>query len=88
MRNHYVYGLIDPITGKLRYIGCTQNIKRRYKVHIDNKIKGNPHKKNWINKLVKNNKVPKLIIMDTINTKKEMFEREIWWIRYFKKEKM
>jgi hypothetical protein len=46
-----VYGFIDPITKKIRYIGRTNNFERRTKRHISNTLNKKTKKtylNNWI----------------------------------------
>jgi len=31
-----VYALIDPRTNRIRYVGCTKNLKARYSLHLVN----------------------------------------------------
>lgn len=50
----YIYGLVDPRTDEVRYIGKTNNPKRRLQCHIDRARQrvSNNHKNNWIRKLL------------------------------------
>jgi hypothetical protein len=79
----YVYGLIDPITKELRYIGKTKNIKIRYRDHLRGLNEKN-HKANWIKGLLKNNLKPEIIIIEENESEKECFSSEIFYIEYFK----
>jgi hypothetical protein len=60
----YIYGLYDPRTSELRYIGKTVNPEVRLEKHIQ-EAKGycghNPHKERWIRQLLSNNLKPTLI---------------------------
>ena len=84
---HYVYGLFDPLTGKLRYIGCTtKSIKERLNHHLRDKQK-NQHKVRWIAKLKRAGLKPIAKQIDICDTIEEMKRSEIWWINYFTKKK-
>ena len=78
-----IYGLIDPTTKQLRYIGKTNNIKQRFKNHLNSCRDKNTHKRNWINYLKKNNLKPEIEIIDIVDTDKWKYW-EIFYISYFK----
>lgn len=78
---HIIYGLKDPITNEIRYIGQTsQSLHRRWKSHLyeakrsTNKI--NRYKDNWINCLLKQGLYPMTVVLDIV---------EDWdfWERYY-----
>ncbi len=51
-----VYGLIDPRTGELRYIGKAQNLTRRLRQHLQpSELRANTYKVHWIKELLSNN---------------------------------
>lgn len=65
----YIYGLINPLDeNDLRYIGKTDNLKRRIKEHVNDakKCKNNNWKNNWIRKLLNENIRPTIIVIDEI----------------------
>jgi predicted GIY-YIG superfamily endonuclease len=77
----YIYGLKCPISGKVRYIGKTNNLKRRYYSHLHpDKGDVNRHKKSWIKKLLKQDKKPELVILEKIYDG-QWEEAEIKWIK-------
>lgn len=81
----YIYGLIDPLSGNVRYIGKALDPKDRYRQHI--KIKENPktHKEKWIFSLYKLGLTPELVIIETtIETKAN--EAEQFWIAEYRAE--
>jgi excinuclease UvrABC nuclease subunit len=47
----YIYGLQDPETKEVRYIGKANNPKVRYRQHIKGGRLNNQHKRGWINAL-------------------------------------
>jgi hypothetical protein len=72
----YIYKLIDPTTNQIRYIGQTDNIKRRYNDHISSSLNKNSssyntHKSSWVRKLVNNNSLPIMNIVDSCNSFEE-----------------
>lgn len=81
----YIYGLIDPITSELRYIGYTANsIEFRGNGHWRERKRGKTHKNNWINKLWDDYKVkPEVFQIEEI-LESEWVEAECFWIDYFR----
>jgi hypothetical protein len=83
----YIYTLEHPLTNEIRYIGISKNPKKRLWQHLYHKnLKTNNRKNNWIKFLLKNNLIPKLNILDTIEVKKykDAFWLERYWIEQFK----
>jgi len=80
MRNHYIYVLIDPLTNMVRYIGKTDNVRRRYMEHIRecNWTKKKSHKAYWILKLLKNNQKPIVEIIEETTSEHSSF----WEMHY------
>ena len=60
-----IYGLVDPVTNKLRYIGKTHHSpKERLHLHLSEARKGNATPKAvWIRALLDEGKRPKLVIL-------------------------
>lgn len=78
-----IYGLIDPISNELRYIGKTVDLNRRYRRHISERYLHDSYKDRWIRKLVDENLKPELLIIDEVSD----FEWQFWessYISYFK----
>jgi hypothetical protein len=80
MSDVFIYGLEDPITKEIRYIGKTINTKNRYYQHVCNFDNTNPHKKNWISLLKKQGLKPNLVIIEKTN-EKNWEKRERYWIK-------
>src|SRR5271163_2259633 len=83
MTKFYVYGLIDPITEELRYVGSTYRLNKRYNEHIS-QLKKNSYKNNWIKQLLSQNIKPEMFIIEECETEEEMYKAEEWHIIYFK----
>ena len=86
MNNNVIYGLIDPITKELRYIGKTNNIAIRVSNHISMARRNNykSHKNNWIRKLLTNNQMPEIIILESYDNYEDLNQAEIDLISYYK----
>lgn len=66
-QKHYIYGLIDPTTKGIRYIGKTIDLAHRYRGHINER--GDSRKCKWITGLVRIEKKPIMVVLEetTIN---------------------
>jgi len=80
MKTVYIYGLEDPTTDEIRYVGKTTNLKNRYYQHVSNCDDVNHHKKNWIQGLKNKGLKPKLIILEKTDEKR-WEKREKYWIK-------
>jgi predicted GIY-YIG superfamily endonuclease len=64
---HFVYGLIDPRTEQVCYIGITDDAHTRFLQHIscrDDNVKKNE----WIKRLRDNKLIPSMKIIETVET--------------------
>ena len=87
----YIYSLKDPLTYEIRYIGQTNNLKRRFNKHINNAINQdsdeyNTYKSRWIRKLLENNLKPIMEVIEEVETLKESNLLERFWIEKLTKE--
>ena len=69
----YIYTLSDPDTMEIRYVGQTNEPKRRFNDHISSSINENSesydtYKARWIRKLFNNNLLPIMNIIDTCDS--------------------
>lgn len=85
MEKTYIYALICPLDNTPRYIGKSNNPKERLRAHWNKARFKRTHKFNWISKLKRLEKKPKMIILETVSTD-EWKSRELYWIRYFFKK--
>lgn len=83
MNKIYIYGLVDPETNQLRYIGKSKNPESRYRKHLQDSKKKITYKDKWIYHVLFKQKKPELIILDfTLNDDWEEIEK--FYIAYFK----
>lgn len=78
----YIYTLSDPITKEIRYIGKANNLKERYKNHINDARDIGTHKRNWINSLKKKDLKPEIEVLDYVEISKWQYW-ETFWINQF-----
>ncbi len=69
-RSVFIYGLCDPLSNELRYIGKTYDIKKRLYKHLK-QAKNNTknHKNAWLNGLLKQNLFPVVKILKIASEK-------------------
>lgn len=79
----YIYGLIDPRTNELRYVGKTIRLNSRIVEHISKCHLTNTHKDNWISELIRENLKPIMFVIDVVLTSEWEFW-EVHYIEYFK----
>ena len=84
----YFYTLIDPFTGKIRYIGQTVDPGNRFRNHIYEAKKNNKtHKERWIMQLIRKNSKPIMsIVTEEDMTKDEANTFETEMIQFYKDE--
>jgi hypothetical protein len=79
MKTTYIYGISHR--GLIRYIGKSNNPRRRLYQHINEK--SNKHKYNWLNNIIKNNDRPTIEIIDEVPEEEWEFWEQ-YWISQFK----
>src|ERR1035437_1278431 len=76
MNKVIIYSLTDPRDNKIKYVGKTNNMKRRFREHI--KEDGKYKKVRWIQKLIKLNLKPIMLELDEILETEQDFWEEHW----------
>jgi hypothetical protein len=62
----FIYGLIDPRTDLIRYVGFAVDMKDRLKSHMRDCKSIRTHKTNWLNQLLKLRLKPIVFILDKV----------------------
>lgn len=79
----YIYALLDPISLRIRYIGRTINLERRYMGHINRAMIGmRSHKDNWIRFLMHKGLKPRMCVIER-TTIEVMVNREKYWLSVY-----
>jgi hypothetical protein len=84
---YIVYGLTDPDSGELKYIGKSCSRLRRPSQHwlpFYMKREGNTLKKNWLRSVLARGKEPKIHILDECESHEDVCIREIDAISYYR----
>lgn len=77
----FIYALIDPRNGEIKYVGKTNNLKKRIREHI--RDEENNLKYTWIKSLKKIKLEPEVLILEETNIEHSNFW-EIFWINQCK----
>lgn len=79
-----IYGLLDPRTAKIRYVGKTNDLKRRLYQHIRGRTdqKMTPVRA-WIKSLVGQGLEPRMVVIETCDAV-EWEAKEMFWIKHFR----
>lgn len=81
-----VYGLLEPSTHEIRYVGKAINLDNRIRKHLQpSKLKESTHKNNWLKKLINDNQKPIVVILKKCDNEIELNETEIELIKEYKK---
>ena len=86
MKKTYIYSLICPLDGTVKYIGKANSPKDRFRKHknLGDKNKGdNILKNNWIKQLLDQNLLPILNIIEEVNIS-EWKAKEKFYIKLYK----
>jgi hypothetical protein len=78
----FIYGLVDPRTSEVRYVGKTAGCPHgRWKIHMRDKM--DLYKVRWINTLKTIGLQPDLLIIEYGDwSRDELNARECWWIEH------
>lgn len=78
-----IYGLVDPDTKEVRYIGSSKDCNRRFYSHCSKTNSCNKDRFQWINFLREQGKAPELIILKECE-EKDLAKYEIYYIKEYK----
>jgi len=79
----FVYVLLDPRDGSVRYVGQTTDPKSRAVSHRRNQPSGNPHMDSWKAQLKSVGLAPRFLVVDSAPTERlDFMERR--WIAYYR----
>jgi hypothetical protein len=87
----YIYTLSDPSTMEIRYVGQTNEPKRRFNDHISSSINESSdsydtYKARWIRKILNNNLVPIMSIIDSCSSFEESNKLEKIYVENLTKD--
>lgn len=79
----FIYALVDPNTQQIRYIGKSDNPRRRMQDHMDDKRK--THRASWLKSLRDKGQKPILMIIEEVPFDIWQ-ERERYWIAFYREQ--
>ena len=80
----HIYGLVDPRTDQLRYVGKSKNpVVRKYQHVCASQLRRKQHKNHWIKDLLASGLKPELVQLETVPYA-DWEEAETFWIAYFR----
>ena len=77
-----IYVLIDPVDGEVRYVGKTNNPKRRLAMHCNSKY--DTHSSRWVHRLKRRGLKPEMLVIQENLTDQDWPEAEKRWIAHYK----
>lgn len=81
MNQFLVYGLVDPRTGEVRYIGRSSSGLRRPRMHFfPSKLTERNHKANWMRSLLSAGVRPEIIVLEEFAFAADTVVAECFWI--------
>lgn len=75
----YIYALLEPSTGAVRYIGASSDPERRLWEHRCHCKRGRTYRDNWLRALIATGEQPILAILERVDTA-DWQSRERFWI--------
>lgn len=86
MHKYIIYGLVDPVSCHLRYIGKSHTGLHRVNQHFASyRLNVKTWKVNWIKSLLNKGLKPTVLIIQEFQEPEILSQSEIFWIDYFKK---
>ncbi len=79
----FIYGLVDPRTQTLRYVGKAKDPRRRYVVHLSRAKRLRGHKEAWVESLRNAGIRPEMVVIEEVKTS-EWQTAERFWIGFFR----
>lgn len=81
-----IYGLVDPFSNELRYVGKTQiGVAKRLRNHLlRSHLRPTRHSCCWILGLIGKGAVPEVVVLETVQPTGDWAAAEQFWIAYFR----
>ena len=75
-----IYGLVDPVDGQIRYVGKTNNVRRRLAEHLKQAKRGDSPKALWLRSLPA---APEVVILESVD-EADWEAKERRWIAHLR----
>lgn len=83
LKTKTIYGLVDPTTKLIRYVGCSEDVERRLAEHIYARSNSTKPLADWINSLVEEDLFPTCQILEVVNVD-FCRKAETRWTKHYK----
>ena len=80
----YIYGLAEPASGDIRYVGKTDDLSGRLAHHICH-TDGKSYRQHWLASIKNKGLVPRLIVLEA-SDQLNWEDAERWWIAFGRRE--
>lgn len=85
MDTFIIYGLIDPFTNELRYVGKSTSGLRRPRMHLwPSNLKKKRWVYNWLRQVLAQGGKPEIVVLESHDNPHELYEAEQWFISYYR----
>lgn len=84
--DRFVYGLIDPDTREMRYVGSTNIGMKRPRNHLLPCVylKDGRRVYRWVREAIGNGRIPEIVIIEYVPTDRNLIQDETGWMVYFR----
>lgn len=79
-----IYGLVDPRTSRIRYVGQSIDVDRRFAQHCE--FIDSTHKGLWVQELRLAEFTPRVVVLEKVSDVNRLTYCEKWWISLGKKQ--
>lgn len=80
MATNYIYGLRDPLTREIRYVGKSTQPIFRLRGHLKDAKEARTHKQRWLRQLEEKGLAPELVILEEVKAPRTWQQAEREWI--------
>lgn len=80
--NHLVYGLIDPRTRLIRYVGKSSRGMTRPTMHHKKPVSDQTYCARWVRSLQRAGYAVEICVLEYLQTETQALAAEVWWIAY------
>lgn len=83
LSRYLIYGLTDPQSGMVRYVGRSSSRMERPKSHsLPSHIEEDSHCARWLRKLRDEGLACGVVVLEELPSAAELSHREVWWIAF------
>lgn len=86
MLQNIIYGLIDPRTQQLSYVGLSSRglVRLRDHIKLSQLRNGHTHRDNWLKALRRDGLEPETVVLEEVISRDALNDAEVFWISYMR----